>query len=253
MTGVITDPAFWWVALPAVLLLGLSKSGFASGMGSLATPLLAVAMPVPQAAAVMLPLLAVADAMALWSLRRSLDRAVLRQLLPAGLAGIVIGWLSFGLLPGHVVAGIVGVITLLFLAQQLVWPPRADAPLPGHGQTATLALLSGYTSFVAHGGGPPIAMALLPRRMEPLAYAGTSAVFFATINLAKWVPYALLGLFDARNLATSAVLVPVAAGGVILGVWATRRVSTRWFYRLVQLGMLLTGLKLLMDGIWPHG
>ena len=58
MTGVISDPSFWWVALPAVLLLGLSKSGFASGLGSLATPLLAVAMPVPQAAAVMLPLLA---------------------------------------------------------------------------------------------------------------------------------------------------------------------------------------------------
>jgi uncharacterized membrane protein YfcA len=252
MTGVITDPAFWWVALPAVLLLGLSKSGFASGLGSLATPLLAVAMPVPQAAAVMLPLLAVADAMALWSLRRTIDTAVLRQLLPAGLIGILVGWLSFGLLPGHVVAGIVGVITLLFLAQQLLWPPRADAPLPGHAKTATLALLSGYTSFVAHGGGPPMAMALLPRRMEPLTYAGTSAVFFATVNLAKWVPYGLLGLFDARNLSTSAVLVPVAAGGVVLGVWAAKRVSTRWFYRLVQVGMLLTGLKLLSDGIWPH-
>jgi uncharacterized membrane protein YfcA len=252
VTGVISDPAFWWLALPAVLLLGLSKSGFASGLGSLATPLLAVAMPVPQAAAVMLPLLAVADAMALWSLRGTPDWRVLKQLLPAGLAGIVIGWLSFGLLPGHVVAGIVGVITLLFLAQQLMWPPRADAPLPGKAQTGTLALLSGYTSFVAHGGGPPMAMALLPRRMEPLAYAGTSAVFFATVNLAKWVPYALLGLFDARHLATSAVLVPVAAGGVVLGVWAAKRVSTRWFYRLVQVGMLLTGLKLLMDAFSPH-
>ena len=250
MSQLITDPWFYAVALPSVLLLGLSKSGFASGLGSLATPMLALALPVPQAAAIMLPLLAVADVMALWTLRRHAERAVLWMLLPAGLVGIVIGWLSFGLLPGHIVAGIVGVVTLAFLAWQLIWPPRADAPLPGHRQTGALALMAGYTSFVAHGGGPPVAMALLPRRMEPLAYAGTSAVFFASINAAKWLPYAALGLLDGRNLSTSVLLMPLAAGGVLLGVWAAKRISSRWFYRLVQVGMLLTGLKLLADAFW---
>ena len=92
-------------------------------------------------------------------------------------------------------------------------------------------------------------MALLPRHMAPLAYAGTSAVFFAAINAAKWVPYGLLGLLDWGQLATSAALMPVAAAGVLLGIQATKHVSPRWFYRLVQWGMFLTGVKLLWDAL----
>ena len=107
----------------------------------------------------------------------------------------------------------------------------------------------GGRRFIAHSGGPPIVMALLPRHMAPLAYAGTSAVFFATINFAKWVPYGLLGLLDGKQLATSAALMPVAAAGVLLGIRATKHVSPRWFYRLVQRGMFLTGVKLLWDAL----
>lgn len=245
----MADAAFFALALPAALLIGLSKSGFASGIGSLATPMLALVVSVPQAAAIMLPILCAADVMGLWRLRRSPDRAVLRQLLPAGLAGIALGWASFGLLAAHVVAGIVGAVTLGFLAWQLLRPPRADAPPPGPLRTALLAGFSGWTSFIAHAGGPPIAMALLPRRMEPLAFAGTTAVFFAAINFSKWLPYGLLGLLDLRNLATSLLLLPAAWAGVHLGVWATQRISPTWFYRLVWGGMALSGLKLLADGL----
>ena len=53
----IFDPWFYAVAVPAVLLTGLSKSGFATGFGALATPLIALTLPAPQAAAIMLPLL----------------------------------------------------------------------------------------------------------------------------------------------------------------------------------------------------
>ncbi len=252
MIALITDPHFYALALPAALLVGISKSGFASGIGALAVPMLAMSVTVPQAAALVLPLLALSDLMGLIALRRHADWGVLRQLLPAGLVGIFIGWLSFGLLPSHVVGGITGAVTLAFLGWQMLFPAKADAPPPGALASGALALTSGYTSFVAHSGGPPIVMALLPRRMAPLVYAGTSAVFFASINAAKWLPYGVLGLLDLRNLATSAVLMPVAAGGVLLGVWATKHVSPRWFYRLVQGGMLLTGLKLLADGFW-HG
>ncbi|MEY8879154.1 MAG: sulfite exporter TauE/SafE family protein [Leptothrix sp. (in: b-proteobacteria)] len=245
----IIDPWFYAAAVPAALLVGLSKSGFASGLGALATPLLAMSVSVPQAAALVLPLLCLSDVMGLITLRRHADWTVLRQLLPAGLIGIVVGWLSFGLLPAHAVGGITGVVTLVFLAWQLLFPAKPDAAPPGSVACAGLALTSGYTSFVAHSGGPPIVMALLPRHMAPLAYAGTSAVFFAAINLAKWLPYSLLGLIDLSNLTTSAVLMPVAAAGVLLGIWATKHVSPRWFYILVRGGMLLTGVKLVWDAL----
>lgn len=247
----ITEPAFYAVAIPAVLLMGLSKSGFGAGFGALATPLMALALPVPQAAAIMLPLLAVMDATSVAALWRHADRALLRLLLPAGLLGTLVGTASFGLLSQAAVAGVLGALTLAFLAQQLFLPARADAPPPPRWLGALLGVASGFTSFVAHAGGPPLTAYMLPLKLPPLRFAGTMAVFFTAVNASKWLPYAWLGLFDLRNLATSLVLMPLAPLGVWAGVRLARRIQPRLFYRLVHAGMLLTGCKLLWDGF--HG
>ncbi|HSM22514.1 MAG TPA: sulfite exporter TauE/SafE family protein, partial [Rubrivivax sp.] len=156
MIPFVTDPWFYAVAVPAVLLMGLSKSGFASGFGSLATPMMALTIPVPQAAAIMLPLLMVMDATGLQQLWRERDPALVRLLVPFGLLGIVVGTLLFGVLSAKAVAALVGAMTLAFLAQGLLFPPRRDAapatPWVGHA----CATVAGFTSFVAHAGGPPI-------------------------------------------------------------------------------------------------
>ncbi len=245
----IADPWFYAVAVPAVLLMGLGKSGFLSGFGALATPLLALTMPVPQAAAIMLPLLLVMDVTGVQQLWRERDRALLRWMLPAGLLGVGIGTLLFGLLSAKTVAALVGALTLLFLAQRLLFPPRADAPPPPRWVGFGLATASGFTSFVAHAGSPPLSAYMLPLRMRPIAFAGTAAVFFSVVNLAKWLPYAWLGLFDRSNLATSVLLMPLAPLGVWLGVWLARRIEPGWFYRVAYTGMAATGAKLLWDGL----
>lgn len=245
----ITDPWFYAVALPAVLLMGLAKSGAAAGFGALAVPLMALAVPVPQAAAILLPVLLVADVMGLAALLRERDRALVRLLLPAGLAGVVIGTATFGLLSAKVVAGVVGVITLLFLALRTLFPPRADAPPPPRWLGALLGVVSGFTSFVAHAGAPPLGFYVLPLKLSPLVFAATTSVFFAAVNLAKWPAYAWLGLIDGRNMLTSLVLLPLTPLGVWLGVRFVRRVPQELFYRLFTIGMLLTGCKLLWDGL----
>lgn len=245
----ITDPWFYAVAIPAVLMMGLAKSGFLMGFGSLATPLMALALPVPQAAAIMLPLLLVMDFTGVRALWRERDRALLKLLLPAALLGTVVGTVMFGVLPAKSVAGVVGALTLLFIAQRLLFPPRADAPPPPRSAGFLLGIAGGFTSFVAHAGGPPIAAYVLPLKLEPVRLTATLAVLFGAINLSKWLPYAWLGLLDQRNLATSLVLVPLAPLGVWLGVWATRRIEATWFYRLAYAGMAAAGLKLLYDGL----
>jgi uncharacterized membrane protein YfcA len=247
--AVIGDPAFYLIAVPAVLLLGLSKSGFLSGFGSLATPMLALAVPVPQAAAILLPLLVVMDALNLREQYAQRDRALVRLLLPAGLAGIVLGTLLFGVFSDKAVAGVVGALTLLFLAQRVLWPRLASAGAPSRPLGWVLGAASGFTSFVAHAGGPPVAAYVLPLRLTPVAASATMAVFFAALNLAKWPPYAWLGLIDLRNMATALVLLPLAPVGVWLGVWLVRRVSSRTFYGVAYAGMFLTGAKLLWDGL----
>lgn len=247
MPGVITDPAFYLVAVPAVLLTGLSKAGF-GGFGALAVPLMALAVPVPQAAAIMLPLLMAMDAMGLASLLKHRDRGLLKLLLPAGLLGTVVGTLMFGVLPAHLVAGVVGVITLAFLAVRLAFPPKADAPPPPRWLGFVLGTLSGFTSFVAHAGGPPVAFYLMPLRMAPLVFTATTAVFFAVINASKWLPYAWLGLIDGTNLLTSLALAPLAPVGVWVGLRWVRRIDPALFYRLFHVGLALTGAKLVWDG-----
>ena len=243
----IADPYFYAVTIPAVLLLGVSKSGFGAGFGSLAVPMMALAVTVPQAAAILMPVLLVMDVMGMAAFRKDLDLRLLRFLLPFGLLGIVIGALLFKSLDVRTVAGVVGVFTLLFLAQRLLFPPRSDSVPPPRWLGAILTTTSGFTSFIAHAGGPPINAYMIPLRLPPIRFAATMAFFFFFINLSKWLPYAWLGLLDMRNLATSLVLLPLAPVGVLVGVRLARRIRPQLFYRLVYTGMFLTGIKLVWD------
>ena len=237
------------VAIPAVLLLGISKSGFGVGFGSLAVPLMAMAVTVPQAAAVLMPVLLLMDLLGLAVFRKDFDKALLKFLVPFALVGTLIGALLFKLLDAKVVAGTVGAFTLLFLAQRLVFPPKPDSPPPPRWLGALLSITSGFTSFIAHAGGPPISAYVIPLRLSPIKFAATLAVLFFVINLSKWIPYAWLGLLDMRNMSTSLVLLPLVPIGVWVGVRFARRVSPAMFYRLLYAGMFLTGCKLLWDGL----
>ncbi|MFZ4622782.1 MAG: sulfite exporter TauE/SafE family protein [Rhodoferax sp.] len=245
----ITDPYFYAVSMPAVILLGISKSGFGAGFGSLAVPMMALVVTVPQAAAILMPLLFVMDLLGMAAFRKDFDMKLLRFLIPCGLVGVAVGTLLFKLLNAHTVAGIVGGFTLLFLAQRLLFQPRADSLPPPRWLGALLTVTSGFTSFIAHAGGPPVNAYLIPMRLSPVHFTATMAFYFFVINLSKWLPYAWLGLLDWRNLATSLVLLPLAPLGVWVGVRLARRISAVLFYRFIYLGMFLTGIKLVWDAL----
>ena len=243
----ITDPYFYAVAIPAVLLLGISKSGFGTGFGSLAVPLMALSVTVPQAAAILMPVLLVMDLLGLAVFRKNVDLPFLRFLIPLGVLGSLIGFLLFKVMDSHLVAGLVGGFTLLFLAQRLLFPPKPDSVPPPRWVGAILTVVSGFTSFVAHAGGPPVSAYVIPMRLSPFQFASTMAWFFFAINLSKWIPYAWLGLLDARNMATSLALLPLVPVGVWVGLSMAKRISPKHFYRLIAIGMFLTGSKLLWD------
>jgi uncharacterized membrane protein YfcA len=245
----ITDPFFYAVAIPSVLLMGISKSGFGTGFGSLAVPLMALAVTVPEAAAIMMPVLFLTDILGLAFLRSHLDWRLLRFLVPCGLVGTVLGFLLFRWLSPGVVEALVGGFTLLFLAQRLMFPPKPDAPPPPRWVGALLTTTSGFTSFIAHAGGPPITAYVIPLKLNPLLFTSTMAFFFFVINLSKWVPYGFLGLLDMRNMLTSVVLLPLVPLGVFIGVNMAKRINQNLFYKFIYAGMFLTGVKLLWDGL----
>ena len=149
----ITDTYFYAVAVPAVLLLGISKSGFGTGFGSLAVPLMALSVSVPQAAAILIPVLLVMDLFGLAVFRKNVDLPFLRFLIPLGVLGSLTGALLFKVMDTRLVAGLVGGFTLLFLAQRMLFPPKPDSVPPPRWVGAILTVVSGFTSFVAHAGG----------------------------------------------------------------------------------------------------
>ena len=244
----ISDPFFYLVAVPAVFLMGIGKSGFGSGVGSLAVPLMALAVTVPQAAAILMPPLLLADVLGMAAFRKDFDKALLKFLIPFALLGTVIGTLLFKVLDSHLVAGLVGIFTLLFLAQRLLFPPQAGSQPPPKWLGAVLTTTSGFTSFIAHAGGPPVSAYVIPMRLPPVRYAATMAFLFFVVNLSKWIPYAWLGLLETRNMLTSLVLLPLVPLGVWVGVRIARRIDEKLFYRLLYGGMFLTGVKLVWDG-----
>ena len=248
----ITDPAFYLVAIPAVLLMGVSKSGFGAGFGSLAVPMMALVVSVPEAAAILMPVLLVMDLLGMAAFRNDFDRSLLKFLVPFGMLGIVMGTVLFKLLDPHTVAGLVGAFTLLFLAQRLLFPPQPGSAPPPRWLGALLTTTSGFTSFIAHAGGPPVAAYVIPLKLTPVKFTATMAFFFFVVNLSKWIPYAWLGLLDGRNMATSLVLLPLAPVGVWVGVRLARRIEPTLFYRFIYTGMFLTGVKLLWDALAPR-
>lgn len=245
----ITDAWFYAVAIPAILLMGISKGGFGSGAGMFATPLMALVVPIPQAAAILLPILCVMDAAGLWAYRGKFSRENMKLLLAGGVAGVALGALTFRYFDEAWIRIILGAMALGFVLQRYLM--RADSiPAPRSVPRGLFwSAFAGLTSTIAHAGGPPLSIYLLPQRLDKSVMVGTTIIFFAVINLVKIVPYTWLGLFDARNLTTSLVLSPLAPFGIWLGVILMRRLSQDLFYRVCYWILAVVGVKLLWDGI----
>lgn len=245
-----SDLVFYLAAIPAVLIAGISKGGFASGIGMIATPLMALAVSPMAAAAIMLPMLIVMDVVGLLSYRRKIRWSVIRQMIPGALAGIGLGWMTAAYVNDDILRIVLGAIAIGFAVNQYVSDRLKRMPADENPLKAGFwGAVAGYTSFVSHAGGPPYNAYALPLKLDKLLFAGTSVVFFAIVNAVKLVPYFALGQFDSTNLQASASLIPVALAGVLFGVWAVRRVSQDNFYKITYAAMILIGSKLVYDGL----
>jgi len=248
----MTDPFLISMAVLAVIIVGISKSGFGAAFGNLAVPLVALATTPAHAVALLLPSLMVMDILGLVVFRRRIDIALLKQMIPAGLVGIAIGALTFQWVSVDGLKLTLGVLSILFVMQR--WSGIANRLHAGASarQDRWLgrfwSLISGFTSFVAHAGGPPLSMYLIPKQLDRVIYVGTSAVFFAVINASKWVPYMWLDLFPLDTLMAGALLAVVSPVGYWLGLRSLKWFDGPVFYRIIEVSLLLAGAKLIWDG-----
>lgn len=244
------DPLFIACAVVAVLLVGLSKSGFAVSMGAISVPLLSIVMPTTQAAGMMLPVLIVLDVVAIIVYRRAVDWRVFWIIIPGAMVGTVIGWALAAVTNDHAVGLAVGVISVVFALD--AWLPlrkKLEGLPPSRPWGWFWGAIAGFTSFVSHTGGPPYQVYAVPLRLPPLVFSGTTAIVFAVINASKLYPYYTLGQLNVANLEMAAMLIPVALAGMAIGVWLVKRVPAAIFYKIAYVLIFLLGLKLIFDGI----
>jgi len=243
---------FFVVAAPAVIFAGVSKGGFGSGAAFAAASILALVVEPGLALGVMLPLLMLIDLATLrpywgkWNARASL------LLILGGLPGVALGALLYARADADVFRVLIGAISIGFVIWQIAqargWI-RASQVALSKGAGALAGVVAGFTSFVSHAGGPPAAVYLLSLKLTKTEYQASTVLTFWAINIAKFVPYAFLGMFTTQTTVANVALAPFALLGAWLGVKAHHMVPEKLFFRLTYVLLMVTGTKLIWDGL----
>ncbi len=246
------DLWFFAVAGPAVIFAGISKGGFGSGAAFAAASVLALVVEPGLALGVMLPLLMLIDVASLrpywgrWHMREAL------LIIVGALPGVALGAALYRIASPDLLRLLIGIVSVGFVVWQISvqrgWLRMGARHLPdGAGVVAGIA--TGFTSFVSHAGGPPAAVFLLSRGLSKTGYQATSVLIFWAVNIAKFIPYAFLGMFTLETAKANLLLAPFALLGAWLGVRAHRLMPERAFFALTYVLLTVTGLKLIYDGL----
>lgn len=249
MSVIITDPLFFVLAVPAVLFIGMGKGGLGPGFGALAVLVLSFVSHPVQAAAIILPILCLADIFAIYHFRRHFALCHLKSLIPAGILGICIASLLMAKLNQDMLRILIGVIAIAFCLDHWLRPDISKTQAPGRKAAYFWGTLAGFTSTQIHAGGAPISIYLLPQNLDKIVLMGTMTIFFAVINYVKLIPYSLMGALNLENLMTSLVLMPLAPIGVKLGNIVLHKVNQKILYRYLYTALFISGVKLCFDGI----
>lgn len=247
----LADPVTLVTCALAVTLVGMAKGGF-SGLGALGTPVAALVLPPSTAAAILLPILIVQDVVSVWSFRHAWDKWIVGWMLPGAAIGVGLGWAMAASIDEKSMMAVLGSITLVFGIYRL-WVERGSRVIAASTSPGWIGglfgIATGFTSQIAHAGGPPFQMWVTPRRLPHLTYAGTNAILFAAINWIKVPGYVQLGVFTHEVVIAAALLVPLAIASTVISVRIIRRLKPERFYTIIYGLMVLLGGKLILDAI----
>ncbi len=242
--------SFFVVAAIAVLITGISKSGFSGGMGALTVPLMAMFISPFKAAAIMLPILCCMDVLSIFAYRNNFHRQNLVILVLGALSGIGLGALTYSYVNADNVRILLGLVTLLFGLSFFVGKQKQDTANKVSTPVGVgCGIIAGFTSFIAHAGGPPVKFFLLRQNLDKTLFVGTNVAFFLIVNQVKIIPYAWMGQFSTENLLLSLVFVPIVPLGIWLGLRLHKVISPELFYQISYFMMIVAGGKLLYDGM----
>jgi len=280
----------WWaVVFLAVFLIGVTKSGFGSGVGLMIVPMMAIALGhIPHlgsgaALGLMLPLLIAGDLLAVWQYFPLLSpkefapvtidsvqgdavgtlpphlqvRLVLTRLLPGTLVGLVIGGVLLWLL--HRKAELVDALICIEIGLESIllvslhwWRMYRGVQqhlMPEPWRSRLTGGFVAISSTLAHAAGPIVSMYLLPLRLDRQMYVGACAIYFFMVNTGKLPVYALTGRFAQASVGFTLRFLPLVILGALFGKWINKRMSDRIFTSVVYFVTFLLGWYILGDGV----
>jgi len=240
---------FFFITNFGALLIGLSKGGLPS-IGMLAVPILSLVISPMKAAVLLLPIYVISDVVGIWLYRKNFSLPNLKILIPAGVLGVFIGWLTASYISDIAIKLLLGVIGIGFCLNTWLRKQANQATQPAHaGKGLFWGALAGFTSFISHAGAPPFQVYMLPQRLPKAEFAGTATLVFAVINAAKILPYQQLRPYTMEDLTSAMFLIPMALIGTVLGAYLTKKIADAWFFKLIQIGLFIISIKLMFDAI----
>jgi uncharacterized membrane protein YfcA len=228
-------------------LVGMSKGGMGATLGALTISLIALVLPIKGVIGFMLPVLMLADVLAVGVHWRKWNSRLLVLLFPASLVGVIIGTLFLASAPADLIRIMLGVVVFLLAVYKLfeksIFRRLTYTPRNWHGIVA--GSLGGFTSSVAHTGGPPIDSYLLMQNLQPRVFAATGAILFFALNYIKVPFYFVAGVFNFDLLRQFLWLLPMVPLGVWTGRWLVVRVSKRLFDYIILFFLFVAALLLI--------
>jgi len=211
----------------------MSKTGI-QGAGMLSAPLLALVYGGQSSSGIILPMLIIADAFAVWYYHRHASWKHLKLLFPWAALGIIAGTFIGAYIDDRIFK-IIMATTIFISIPLMIWLKKGhkdDIPKTGWFSVST-GVAGGFTSMVGNLAGSVMAVYLLAARLPKNVYIGTTAWFFLVINWAK-VPFHVF-IWHTITLNTGLLALattPVILLGAFLGTHIIKRIreeNYRWF------------------------
>jgi uncharacterized membrane protein YfcA len=238
----------------AVVILGISKTGFGGGIGILSIPLMAMVMPADQMIAVLAVLLVVVDLFANAHYLGEYDWPVLRWLIPGAVVGVAIGCAVLVAMRGgdpvtfnRKLSLTIGVLCLVFVLAQVWRMTGRELPtLPGsRGSSVAVGAVAGTVSTISHSAGPIVTLYLLQERVDKRRLVGTMLLYTLLINWIKLASYAYISTVTWQTVRDSAWMIPLLPLGTISGAWMNKRLPEKPFMAIMYLAAAATSVQMI--------
>ena len=241
-------PMEWGILFMSAFIIGMSKTGI-QGLSLISVPLMALTFGAKPSTGLILPILCIADLIAVLYYQRIAEWKYVFKLLPTALAGFVLALLVDKTVPSagfkHLMGGCLVIVLLVMFWSKRKGKENRLSSCWWYGPL--FGLLGGFTTMIGNAAGPVMAIYLLSVKMPKYSFVGTNAWFFLAINYLK-IPVQIFAWdnITKQTLILDACTTPFILLGGVAGILLIKRLPEKGFRSLTTAVTCLSVLMLLI-------